>query len=129
MSAQKNIEIIKNIFEQFSSAGNLEPLYEAFGEGAVFEAVIPTDLPLPRFSHGPAGLRAYFEQADLVLEFLSMNIHDLLANDARVVIFGDEQFRIRSNGRTLSTLWVIIFRFDGGKIVEMHAFEDLTCTT
>jgi ketosteroid isomerase-like protein len=129
MSAQENIAIIKHIFEQFENAGNLEPFYEAFGDDAVFEVVIPTDLPLPRVSRGPDGLRAYFEQADRVLEFLGWNVHDFLANDARVVAFGDEQVRVRSSGRTLSTRWVMVFRFEGGKIAEMQSYEDMTCTT
>jgi ketosteroid isomerase-like protein len=128
VSAQENHAIIKHIFEEFSLSQNPQPLFDAFADDGVFELVIPTDLPIERIRRGKEGLRAYFEDAGRLMEFQHMNVYDILTNDARAVAMGDERLRILASGRIITTLWVIVFQFEKGKIVAMQAFEDLTAT-
>jgi uncharacterized protein len=53
-----------------------------------------------------------------------LDIHDILASDARAIIIGHLQSRVNATGKLIDTPFAIAMIFEGDKIASFLLFED-----
>jgi len=114
----------------------VKDIYAAFGRGDIAHILsqLTPDcqwitagegVPLAGRYTGPAGAVSFFERLAATEEITRFEPREYFANEAGdVVAYGFEECRIKSNGRVVSTNWMMLFRFREGKVAYFETFYD-----
>ncbi|MGQ7932550.1 nuclear transport factor 2 family protein [Paraburkholderia sediminicola] len=81
---------------------------------------------LPWIGHktGREAISDFVRDTQIMIESVSFDIKDVLANDNRAVIFGDVQSRVNATGKLIDSAFAIVLTFSGAKIASFLMLED-----
>ena len=123
MSAQENIELVKQGYAAFNS-GDIETLLGLFAEDIEWTVPSVEGLPFGGTYAGRAQVAEFFgglAAAEDIQEFTQENF---IAQDDRVVVTGRSKAVIRATGRTIENEYVHLFTVNGGKVQRFVEFFD-----
>ncbi|MBY0503965.1 MAG: nuclear transport factor 2 family protein [Bryobacteraceae bacterium] len=122
-STVTTIDQVKDLFAAFSRGdvphilNHLTPDCQWTAPGA--------GIPAAGHYTGPAGAGEFFQKLAASEEVTRFEPREFFTNAAGdVVAHGFEECRIISNGRMVSTPWMMVFRFRDGKVASWEAFYD-----
>lgn len=69
-------------------------------------------------------VRSYFKNLGAIWEMVFFDLVDTVAQDDRVVVFGNCKWKNRLTGKSVETKKIDTFRFKDGKIIEFQEFFD-----
>jgi hypothetical protein len=124
--AKKNVERTRQIFEEMSRTGGIQPLLDRLADDATFKLSLPPGTPLSGEFRGRLAILDYFDRLDEVLEVQEIHTWDFVGNGDQVIVLGDEQFIVRKTGRACHSEFAFILDFRDGKIIRVLVIEDLS---
>ena len=125
MTPSEKLDLIRAIYAQLLSTGSPQMLLDNLTDDARCKVSIGPDTPLSGEFVGKEAVIGYLRTLDTVAEILGINVYDYLANDTRVVVFGDESIRLLASDVSFSTEWASVFTFRGDKIAYLLIIENL----
>jgi len=81
---------------------------------------------LPWIGHksGRAAITDFVRDSRALIERISFEVHDILANDNRAVILGSLASKLKRNGKVMTTDFAIVLTVANGEIVRFQMLED-----
>jgi uncharacterized protein len=118
-----------------SPTQTVEAMYAAFARGDVpgvlalldpnVEWVTPATLPWSRGRYaGRDGVRQYFMSFAEALDEASVEPHELIDCDERVVALGEERARVRATGERFASPFSHVIRVRDGLVAELRGHVD-----
>jgi ketosteroid isomerase-like protein len=106
---------------------NPEPseIASLFSENLQWEIAGDTGvLPWIGKKSGKSAILNFVVDSRAMLERISFEVRDILANDVRAVILGSLASRLKSTGKTIHTDFAIVLTVTNGEIVRFQMLED-----
>lgn len=123
MSAQENINIVKQTYENFLR-GDIESLLKLYAEDVQWDVYGPASLPTAGSWHGRAELAQFFAKVNEMLEAKSFEPQEFIAQDDQVAVLGHYNWTAKPTGRTFSSNWVHVVTLSNGKITRFREYTD-----
>jgi ketosteroid isomerase-like protein len=123
---KKNVERVKQVYEEMARSGSPQPLLDLLAEDAVYKLSLPPGVPLSGEFRGKRAIVDYFDELDEVLEVLEVNTWDFVGNGNQVIVLGDERFAVRKTGKVCHSEFAFILEFRDGKVARALVIEDLS---
>jgi len=124
--AKKNMERMREIFEEMTRTGGIQPLLDQLAEEAVYKLSLPPGTPLSGEFRGKPAILEYFARLDEVLEVLEVRPREFVGQGDRVIVLGDEQFIVKKTGKRCASEFAFVLEFSCGRIVRALVIEDLS---
>ncbi|WP_257454731.1 nuclear transport factor 2 family protein [Archangium lipolyticum] len=124
--AKKNVDRTRQIFEEMSRTGSVQPLLDKLDDDATFKLSLPPGTPLSGEFCGRLAIVDYFDRLDEVLDVQEIHTWNFVGNGDQVIVLGDEQFIVRKTGRSCRSEFAFILDFRDGMIVRVLVIEDLS---
>ncbi len=122
---------------QTNNLAQVKAVYDAFGRGdvrAILDGCSPAikwhsggtreDFPVFGPRSGLDGVASFFKDVAENNQFSSFEPRDFLASGDKVVVIGHYDMTQKKTGKPLSSDWVHIFTFAGGKCVAWRELND-----
>ncbi len=121
-STATSTELVQSLFAAFGRGdipfilAHLSPdcRWVATGEG----------LPYAGVYTGPAGAGEFFTRLAASEDITRFEPREYFVNGDDVIVLGFEECRVKSNGKTASTNWAMLFRVRGGLVTYWENFID-----
>jgi ketosteroid isomerase-like protein len=121
MSAQENVQIVKDFFAAIGS-GDKQRLLALVAED--IEWIIPgKDWPLAGTHHGHAGLVDLLETASKSIE-TSTEPREFVAQGDRVLVVGFARGKIKATNRTFEDDWIFAITVRDGRLTNIREYVD-----
>ena len=121
MSAQENVQIVKDFFAAIGS-GDKQRLLALVAED--IEWIIPgEDWPLAGTRHGHAGLADLLETASRSIE-TSTETQEFVAQGDRVFVVGVATGKIKATNKAFKDDWVFAITVKNGKLTKLREYID-----
>lgn len=125
MSQQQNIAIAQTLLEGIGTGRDADEIAAAFAEDLLFEIQGDTDaMPWIGRKSGRQALADFLRTLRDLTEPLLFEVEDILANDARAVIVGALQTRIKATGNVIATQFAIVLTVRNGVVTRFQMLED-----
>ena len=122
MSAQKNVQIVKDAYAAFGR-GDIQGLLALFAED--IEWITPGEgLPLAGTYRGHAAVADFFQKVSEVMELSFWEPREFVAEGDRVLVVGVESGRIKATNRMFEGHWVMAFTVRNGKVTNVREYVD-----
>lgn len=121
MSAEKNIQIVRKAYADFSQ-GNIAGVLDAFADD--IEWISPGSNALSGERHGKEEVAGFFRTLGGLWEFLAFEPREYFTAGDRVVVLGRYEVRSRQTGRTAATHWAMVWTFRNGKAIHFQEYMD-----
>ena len=121
MSESENIETLKRFYE----GEGVPALIEAVSEDFRWEWPEHKNIPWSGVHVGKDGVRQFFDiagQSGMVMK--NFRTDDYIAQGDRVVVLGSEEIQQPKSGEFQKILWAHVWKFQGGKIVNLVEYAD-----
>ena len=123
MSEQENLQAVRAIFECFGR-GDVPGMLGRIAEDVVWRLEGAAVVPYSGERRGHAGVVDFLQKLGGNVEFEHFEPQEFIAGGDRVVVTGTERGRVRSNGRTFTNDWAMVFTLRGGKVAAFRCYED-----
>lgn len=123
---KKNVERMRQVFEDMARTGSPQPLLDQLAEDAVYKLTVPPGTPLSGEFRGKRAISDYFSLVDEVLEVQEVRTWDFVGNGQQVIVLGDERFVVRKTGKVCQSEFAFVVDFRDGEIVRVLVIEDLS---
>jgi ketosteroid isomerase-like protein len=123
---KKNVERMRQVFEEMARTGSPQPLLDQLAEDAVYKLTVPPGTPLSGEFRGKRAITDYFGLVDEVLEVQEVRTWDFVGNGKQVIVLGDERFVVRKTGKVCQSEFAFVVDFREGEIVRVLIIEDLS---
>jgi uncharacterized protein len=122
MSAQENVQIVKNFFAAMGGA-NKQALLALVAED--IEWIIPgEDWPLAGTHRGHAGLENLLQKVNETVETAFPTPPEFVAQGDRVLVVGVATGKIKATNRTFKDDWVFDITVRNGKVTKIREYID-----
>ena len=122
MSAQANVQVVKDFFAAMSS-GDKQGLLALSAED--IEWIVPgEDWPLAGTQRGHAGLRDFLQKASETVETSFPEPPEYVAQGDRVLVVGFATGRIKATNRVFEDHWVFAMTVRNGKVTNIREYVD-----
>jgi uncharacterized protein len=125
MTASTNLQVAKAFLTAIGSGASPEDVANLFSADVDWN--VPGDtgvLPWVAHKSGRRAVTDFLRDSGSMLERISFEVHDVLANDERAVILGGLSSRSKRTGKILDTAFAIILTIVGGEISHFLMLED-----
>lgn len=129
MSIKDNLEIAHLFLARLGEDAPHEQIAQLFS--ADLDWNIPGDTGvLPWIGHktGRSAVVDFLRDASQMIERIRFEVHDVLASEERVIIFGELASRIKKTGKTVEQAYAIVLTIADGKITRFLMLEDSFAT-
>jgi ketosteroid isomerase-like protein len=121
MSAEKNVETIRNAYAAFSR-GDLATVLAAFADD--IQWITPGTTVMAGERRGKEEVAGFFRTLEEQWEFLAFEPREYIASGDRVVALGRYDVRSRSTGRTAASHWAMVWTFRDGQATRFQEYTD-----
>ena len=118
-----NLDIIRQGYEAFARR-DIPAMLSAYAPAVTFTIPGPKETPLARGWRGIDDMKEFFRVVDSELEFTEFSPQQWIAEGDRVIVIGTYAGNVKRNGNPFRTDWVMAWRLENGKIVEMREYND-----
>lgn len=123
MDAQQNKRIIMDGLQLFQK-GEIERMLDHFHADCEWISPEAEAVPFAGSFRGKAEVGRFFAELDAAMEPLRFDVHDIVAENDKVVVIGEAEWRVKSTGRTYTNPWVNVFTLRDGKVIRTDAYYD-----
>lgn len=123
MNEQQNLDVVRDGYARFGR-GDLDGLMTLFDEQIEWTTPGPSDLPIAGRRRGHRQVREFFGALAAMVDMERFEPKEFIAQGDRVVVTGDETFRMKASGHRMSAPWAHIFRLRDGKVVQFDEYTD-----
>lgn len=123
MNAQENKQIIINGLQLFQK-GEIAPMLERFHDDAEWLSPEAEAVPFAGNFHGKPEVARFFAEVGGSLQPMRFIVHDIIAENDKVVVIGEAAWLVKSTGRTYENPWVNVFTLRDGKVIRTQAYYD-----
>jgi uncharacterized protein len=130
MNSQKNLLLAQQFLEKMGSGASADDIAALCTPNLDWN--IPGDTGvLPWIGHqtGRKAISDFIRDTQTMIERVSLDINDVLANDDRAVILGHLQTKINATGKLIDTAFAIVLTFADTKIASFLMLEDSFATS
>lgn len=130
MNSQKNLHLAQQFLEKMGSGASADEIAALCTPDLDWN--IPGDTGvLPWIGHqtGRKAMADFVRDTQTMIERVSLDIKDILANDDRAIILGHLQTRINATGKLIDTAFAIVLTFADAKIASFLMLEDSFATS
>jgi len=121
-SPAASVDIVKSMYEAFSRR-DLDLILSRLAPDCVW--VCPGEgLPNAGVYTGPAGAAEFFRKLVQSEEITRFEPREFFSRGDDVIALGVEEIRALATGRTASTNWAMLFRFQGGLVKHFEIYLD-----
>jgi ketosteroid isomerase-like protein len=125
MSSTTNLQVAKTFLAKIGSGASADEVAALFSPDLDWN--IPGDagvLPWVGHKTGRRAVADFVRDSGRMIERISFEVHDVLANNDRAVILGGLSTRIKSTGKIIDTAFAIILTIVGSEITRFVMLED-----
>ena len=123
MSAQENINIVKQTYEAFKS-GDIEGLLKHYSDNIVWEIYGPATIPTAGTRRGLTELAQFFAMVNEVMDSKQFDVNEFIAQDDQVAVVGAYTWEVKATGRTVTSNFAHIATLSNGKITRFREYTD-----
>lgn len=98
MTESARLQLVREIFDAFLSAGDIAPLLNALSEDAELQLTVAAGTPLSGVFRGKEGVCRYFMRNDETVQTHAMEVQNYLAGREQVAVVGRETLTVKRNG-------------------------------
>jgi len=121
MSAQKNVQIVKDAYAAFGR-GDIQGLLALFADD--IEWIIPGEWPLAGTYRRRAGVAGLFQKVSEMLEISFLETREFVAQGDRVLVVCFSGGRVTGTNRTYEHHEVLAFTVLNGKVTNVREYID-----
>jgi len=121
MSAQKNVQIVKDAYAAFGR-GDIQGLLALFADD--IEWIIPGEWPLAGTYRRRAGVAGLFQKVSEMLEISFLETREFVAQGDRVLVVCFSGGRVKGTNRTYEHHEVLAFTVLNGKVTNVREYID-----
>lgn len=125
MSSQKNLHLTQQFLEKMGSGASADEIAALCTPDLDWN--IPGDtgvLPWIGQQTGRKAIADFVGDTQTMIERVSLDIKDILANDDRAIVLGHLQSRIKATGKLIDTTFAFVLTFSDTKIASFLMLED-----
>jgi uncharacterized protein len=125
MSSQKNLHLAQQFLAKMGSGASADEIAALCTPDLDWN--IPGDTGvLPWIGHqtGRKAISDFIRNTQTMIERVSLDIKDILANDDRAVVLGHLQTRINATGKLIDTTFAFVLTFADAKVASFLMLED-----
>ena len=125
MSQNNTIRLAQEFLRRMGSGDEPAEIAKLFSENLEWEIAGDTGvLPWIGQKTGKAAITDFVNDSRAMIERISFEVHDILANDDRAVILGSLASKLKRTGKIIKTDFAIVLTVVSGEIVRFQMFED-----
>lgn len=125
MSQQETRRIAEELLARMGAGADPEYIAALFSTNLEFDiAGDPGALPWIGKKFGRTAAADFFRDLHRLVEPLSFEVHDILANDSRAVILGALASRVLLTGKVVETAFALVLTVSAGEITHFRMLED-----
>lgn len=124
MDDDRNLAVVNQVYAAFGR-GDMAGILAMLDADVTWVTPGPPDLPTGGRRQGHDQVMEFFGALAAAMDILRFTPQDFFVRGDTVVVFGDEEARIKATGRTIVNRWVQRFTIRDGKIA---AFEEILDT-
>jgi len=121
MSAQKNVQIVKDAYAAFGR-GDIQGLLALFADD--IEWIIPGEWPLAGTYRRRAGVAGLFQKGSEMVEISFLETREFVAQGDRVLVVCFSGGRVKGTNRTYEHHEVLAFTVLNGKVTNVREYID-----
>ena len=120
--SQANIEIVKNCYAAFGR-GDIPTILASLAEDVDWSN--PGEgLPTCGHRRGVAEVTQFFQTVGETWNFTAFEPREYIASNDAVVAIGSYSATAKATGKSVTTDWVMVWKFSGGKIAYFKEYTD-----
>ena len=123
MNEQENVKAVERIYAAFGQ-GDIPTILNMLAENIDWLFPGPADIPFAGRYRSREQVAQFFKIVGETIEVEQFEPQKFIAKGDKVVVFGHERMRVKSNGRLCETDWVHVFTLRNGKVVKIHEYYD-----
>ena len=123
MDAQDNKRIIMNGLRLFQQ-GDIAQMLTHFHDDAEWISPDAEAVPFAGSYHGKAEVARFFSELGASVQPMRFIVHDIVAENDKVVVIGEATWLVKSNGRSFDVPWANVFTMRDGKVIRTEAYHD-----
>ncbi|EYF01385.1 Hypothetical protein CAP_8316 [Chondromyces apiculatus DSM 436] len=120
---------MRRIYGDYAATGSAGGLLESLTDDVSLTLTIPAGTPISGTFRGKEAVMGYFRTLREVVEQLTVEVHDYLAGEDKVVVLGAESLRVRRTGEAFSTAWASVYSFRWDRIKSVLVIKDLSAVS
>lgn len=125
MSQNETLHLAQEFLGRMGSGAEPDEVAKLFSETLEWEIAGDTGvLPWIGRKSGRAAIIDFVRDSRAMLEPLSFEAHDTLADENRAVILGSLASKLKRNGKAITTDFAIVLTVANGEIVRFQMLED-----
>lgn len=123
MNEQENIKLVQQAYNNFK-AGNIEALLNQFSDDIEWQLPQVDNIKFSGKRKGRGQVSEFFKLLSEEQEVREFEPKEFIAQGDRVVVLGQNSWRVKSTGREYKGEWAHVYTVRGGKIVRMQEYTD-----
>jgi len=123
MDAQQNKRIIMEGLQLFQK-GDIQQMLNHFHDDAEWLSPDAEAVPFAGNFHGKQEVARFFAEVGGSLQPMRFDVHDIVAENDKVVVIGEATWQVKATGRTYENPWVNVFTLRDGKVIRTQAYYD-----
>ena len=125
MSQNDTFHLAQEFLRRMGSGAEPAEIAKLFSENMEWEIAGDTGvLPWIGQKTGKAAITDFVNDSRAMIERISFEVHDILANDDRAVILGSLASKLKRTGKIVQTDFAIVLTVANGEIVRFQMLED-----
>src|SRR5207302_890375 len=125
MSQNDTFHLAQEFLRRMGSGAEPSEIARLFSENMEWEIAGDTGvLPWIGQKTGKAAITDFVNDSRAMIERISFEVHDILANDDRAVILGSLASKLKRTGKIVQTDFAIVLTVFNGEIVRFQMLED-----
>ena len=125
MSESRNVQVVKDAFAAFLR-GDVNSILALVDDSVEWHAVKGAEGVAPHagLRRGRAAVAQFFQQVASTIEFTKFEPREFIAQGDQVAVVGDYTGKLKANGGTLTSDWVMVFTVRDGRVVHFREWTD-----
>jgi ketosteroid isomerase-like protein len=123
VSEQENLQTVRTVFDCFGR-GDAEGMLSVIADDVVWRLDGAPSVPYSGERRGHEGVVDFLQRLGGNVEFEHFEPQEFIAGGDKVVVTGTERGRVRTNGRTFTNDWAMVFTLRAGKVTGFRCYED-----
>lgn len=123
MSEHANLQAVRTVFDCFGR-GDVAGVLAVVADDVVWRLDGAASVPYSGERRGHEGVADFLQKLGGSVEFEYFEPQEFIAGGDKVVVTGTERGRLRSNGRTFTNDWAMVFTLRAGKVAGFRCYED-----
>ncbi len=121
MGAQDNAKIVREMYAAFGR-GDTAAILARLTDDVDWN--VPGQIPFGGRRSGKRAVEEFFAQVAELVDFEQFDARHYIAQNDKVVVLGDERFRVRRTGARVEQQWAHVYTFRDGKVASAQLIED-----